>query len=124
MKKTMTLAALKAGRPLHYVQTMYGEDPIGLRPLSTRVAMRLRGEAGKEAPLDPEEVNRLVVSSSVADPKLDEEGLAALENDAPAYLDLIQQILAFNGMTPAAQRSAARDFRDGDSEPGGVPAGS
>lgn len=121
MGAVLSLEALKARKETHYVDTLYG-GKLGLRRLSTGVVMKLRQAVGPDgAVADADAANRMIVKASVVEPALDDEGLVALEDDARAYLDLINQILDLNGLSAAAQKSAAGDFRTGDQQPAAVP---
>lgn len=119
--KLISLDALRAPKPVHYIDTMYGGQ-VGLKRLGTRTAMSLRASVGPDGqPSDPHAANRLIVAVSIVEPELDDAALDALEDDMQAYMDLIQKILDFNGLTTSAQKAAGRTFRPGDGESTGLP---
>lgn len=124
MAGVISLDALKKRRQVYYIDTLYGGQ-LGLRRLSTGTVMALRKAIGPDgAPADTDAANRMIVKASVIEPELDDEAVVALEDDARAYLDLINKILELNGLTAAAQKSAASDFRAGDQQPAEVPGAS
>lgn len=120
----LTLDHIKAPRPVHYVETLYGFQ-IGLRRVSARKVMELQrlGEAGG-AKDDPIGAYRDIVRASLADPEPSDELLDWLEHDWKAFLDLGKAALHLNGLTPEAQVEAAQTFRESSSGPEGVPSGS
>lgn len=120
----VTLEDLRAKRKLTYVDTLYGER-MGLRRISTKLAMRLKDRVGPDGQAaDPETLNREVLRWSVQDPEPTDEVLEFLEEDGAAFVDLLLKIQALNGFSEDAQRQAARDFRPGDAGPAEAPEGS
>lgn len=125
----LTLEKLKAPRGLVFVETLYGGS-VGLRRLTIQELSDIQsGSPGPSAsPHEHLPTNRALVALSVAEPSLDDDAMLALEQDARAFLDLIEKILDLNGLSPKAAKEAARadqaTFRAGDPGSQGTPAGS
>lgn len=125
MSKTITLDQIKNGAPLRYVDTLYGGQ-MGVRRMSLKLARRC-DELHRDASSSFEasrDVTRDVVRWCVQDPKLDDDTIAKMEDDAPAWAHLLQQLAAVNARTPAAQVEIDKTFRAGNGEPGPAPAAS
>lgn len=115
-----TLDAIKKVRPLRYIETAWGS--LGIRTISAGAMMEL-----KRLPCKTFEenwaLNRLLIQHCVADPKLDEEAIAAMEEDAPGFESLAGEIIAINGLSGRAQVDAKRTFPAGDGGAPETPAG-
>jgi len=119
--RRLTLEDIKAPRPVHYVETLYGSQ-IGLRRISAKAVLKLQGAALPDGTIaDAESTNREILRASIADPEPTDDLIAWLEDDARAYLDLIRQVLAYNGLSAEAQAESARTFREGVSESETLP---
>lgn len=119
----LTIEDLRLRRVQTIVTQYAGGGEMQFRKISARTAMALkRAQKPDASPEDSLDQCRQLLRHCLVTPEPTDELLDALEDDMPAYTDLVNQLLRINGLSEEVRAATANAFREGQASASEAPA--